>query len=80
MCKLANAQMDQADLEAVAPLVGALAGHEPNVQSLKTQARFAYLRGDPEQAVKLLSQAKGLAGEHWATESERALQEYLDGG
>jgi DNA-binding winged helix-turn-helix (wHTH) protein/tetratricopeptide (TPR) repeat protein len=80
MCKLANAQMDQADLEAVAPLVGALAGHEPNVQSLKTQARFAYLRGDPVQAVKLMTQAKGLAGAHWATESERALQEYLGGG
>jgi len=75
--KLANAHMDQADLQAAAPLVGALAGQEPNVQSLKAQARFAYLRSDIEQAIGLMSQAKELAGEHWAIESEEVLQEYL---
>ena len=76
--KLANAHMNQADLQAAAPLVGALAGQEPNVQSLKTQARFAFLRNDIEQATGLMSQAKELAGEHWAVESEAVLQDYLE--
>jgi tetratricopeptide (TPR) repeat protein len=75
--KLANAYMDQADLQAAAPMVGVLAGHEPNVQSLKAQARFAYLRTDAEQAVGLMTEAKELAGEHWARESEEDLQKYL---
>ena len=71
--------MDQADLQAAAPLVGALAGQEPNVQSLKAQARFAYLRSDSKQAVSLMSHAKELAGEHWSFDSEATLQEYLRG-
>ena len=74
--KLANALLDQMDLEAAAPLVGALSGQPANVQSLKVQARFAFLRGDAETAVRLMSEAKALAGEHWADESESALQIY----
>jgi tetratricopeptide (TPR) repeat protein len=74
--KLANAYLDQVDLEAAAPLVGALTGQPPNVQSLKVQARFAFLRGDADAAVRLMSEAKTLAGENWADESESALQKY----
>jgi tetratricopeptide (TPR) repeat protein len=77
--KLANAYMDQAELQLAAPLVGVLAGHEPNVQSLKTQARFAFLRADSMQAVKLMTQAKALAGDHWSTESEKTLQDFIEG-
>ena len=74
--KLANAYLDQQEMEAAAPLIGALSGQPPNVQSLKVRARFAFLRGDKELAVRLMSEAKTLAGEHWADESESALQKY----
>jgi DNA-binding winged helix-turn-helix (wHTH) protein/tetratricopeptide (TPR) repeat protein len=76
--KLANAHMDDSDLDAAAPLIGALAGHQPNVQSLKAQARFAFLRGDAIAAVKLMSKAKTLAAGHWADESETALRRYQE--
>jgi len=68
-----------AELQLAAPLVGVLAGHEPNVQSLKTQARFAFLRADSMQAVKLMTQAKELAGDHWSAESEKTLQNFIEG-
>ncbi|MCW8925720.1 MAG: tetratricopeptide repeat protein [Xanthomonadales bacterium] len=75
--KLANAYMDQSELQAAAPLIGSLAGGEPNVESLKAQARFAYLGNDANQAVELMSKAKTMAGENWADESEVTLQRYL---
>ena len=74
--KLANALLDQMKLEAAAPLVGALSEKPTNVQSLKVQARFAFLRGESDSAVRLMSEAKTLAGEHWADESESTLQKY----
>jgi len=77
--KLANAYMDQVELQLAAPLVGVLAGHEPNVQSLKTQARFAFLRADSTQAVELMSDAKEMSGENWSAESEETLQNYIEG-
>jgi DNA-binding winged helix-turn-helix (wHTH) protein/tetratricopeptide (TPR) repeat protein len=77
--KLANAYMDQAELQLAAPLVGVLVGHEPNVQSLKTQARFAFLRADSTQAVKLMSDAKEMSGENWSAKSEETLQNYIEG-
>ena len=75
--KLANAYMDESDLEAAAPLMGALAAGPPNVQSLKAQARFAFNRGEAERAVALMSEAKNLAGDHWADSSEATLNKYL---
>gem|GEM_PF-1159819 len=74
--KLANAYMDAQDLDAAAPLIGALASLEPNVQSLKAQARFSYLRGNPGQAVELMRRARELAGDKWSDESEETLAEY----
>jgi tetratricopeptide (TPR) repeat protein len=74
--KLANAYMDQANIEAAAPLIGAMATQEPNVQALKARARFAFLDGDADTAVRLMSQARELAGEHWAQESEQAFLRY----
>lgn len=76
--KLANAHLDQMDMEAAAPLVGALSGQPSNVRSLEVQARFAFLRDDAEAAVRLMSEARTLAGEHWADESETALQKYQE--
>jgi DNA-binding winged helix-turn-helix (wHTH) protein/tetratricopeptide (TPR) repeat protein len=74
--KLANAYMDESDLGSVAPLIGSLAAGPANVQSLKTQARFAFLRGEPPRAVSLMSEAKTLAGENWSEASEASLREY----
>jgi DNA-binding winged helix-turn-helix (wHTH) protein/tetratricopeptide (TPR) repeat protein len=74
--KLANLFLDESDLDSAAPLVGALSGQEPNVQSLKVQARYAFERGDAENALKLMQQAKKLAGENWANESETTLLQY----
>ncbi len=76
--KLANVFLDESDIESAAPLIGALSGQEPNVQSLKVQARYAFDRGNAETAVKLMKQAKLLAGKHWAEESEDTLLKYLD--
>jgi tetratricopeptide (TPR) repeat protein len=76
--KLANAYMDQAELQLAAPLVGVLAGHESNVQSLKAQARYAFMKADSTQALKLMSEAKELAGENWSAESEETLQNYIE--
>ena len=48
----------------------------PNVQSLKSQARFAFMRGETELAVRLMTEAKVLADAHWSAESEAAFQKY----
>jgi hypothetical protein len=77
--KLANAYMDQSELEAAAPLIGALAGDEPTTQSLVTQARFAFLRGPLDAAVELMRQAREQAGDHWLADYEDLLQSYLSG-
>ncbi len=74
--KLADAHLDLGDVEAAEPLIGALTDHEPDVQSLKVQARFAFMRENPQKAVELMAQAKDKAGEHWADDSEATLREY----
>lgn len=74
--KLANLYMDLGDFEKVAPIIGVLAANPPNVSSYKTQARFAFHRGDSKRAVELMSRAKQLAGKHWSAESEATLKEY----
>jgi len=76
LVRLLNAQLDAGDLEAAAPLAGALAGHGPTIGSLKARARFARARGENGQAVALLKEAKTLAGTAWDAESEALLTEY----
>jgi len=76
--KLANAFMDRSDLDSAAPLIGALTGQEPNTNSLVTQARFAFMRGNADAAVELMSHARELSGSYWADESEALLQQYRD--
>jgi DNA-binding winged helix-turn-helix (wHTH) protein/tetratricopeptide (TPR) repeat protein len=75
--RLAEAWMDLGEPERAAPLVGLLAGDEPNVPSLKTQARFAFESGDPARAIDLMQAAKERAGTHWSPASEAALESYL---
>ena len=74
--RLMNAYLDAGELDAAAPLAGALAGHEPTVAALKAQARFARARGENARAVSLLEEAKGLAGAQWDAENEALLAEY----
>jgi len=74
--KLANAYMDQNDLEAAAPLAGALAAKVQDVQVLLTRARFDYLRANPVSAVALMTEAKNLAKEKWSQHQESLLQQY----
>jgi DNA-binding winged helix-turn-helix (wHTH) protein/tetratricopeptide (TPR) repeat protein len=74
--RLLNAQLDAGNIDAAAPLAGALAASEPSVPSLKAQARFAAARGEKQQAMNLLQQAKTLAGANWDAESEALLTEY----
>lgn len=75
--KLANAYMDISNLDEAAPIMGALAAGSANIESLKAQARFTYLRGDADKAARLMSEAKTLAGNAWSDESEAILKEYL---
>ena len=77
--KLADAYMDIQDLETAAPLIGALAGGDENVQSLKTRARFRFLRGEAGRAAELMTRAKTLAGQAWADENEAMLTQYTAG-
>jgi len=74
--RLLNAHLDAGDVESAAPLAGTLAGREPGVASLMARARFARARGETEQAVALLEQAKTLAGAGWGPENEALLTEY----
>jgi len=75
--KLANAYMDQEDLDAAAPIAGALAAREQDVQVLLTRARFDYLRGNREGAVELMNAARNLAGVNWTPDQESLLQQYV---
>jgi tetratricopeptide (TPR) repeat protein/DNA-binding winged helix-turn-helix (wHTH) protein len=77
--KLANAHMDLDDLDAAAPLVGSLAGKDPEIQILITRARFDFLRDNQSSAIKLMRQAKSVAGVAWTAENEELLQVYSEG-
>ena len=77
--KLANAYLDNADLDAAAPLIGALSNQEATTQSLLVQARFNYMRGDAEQALELMLRARELAGDKWSEKSEALLHKYQSG-
>ena len=74
--ELANAYMDNAELDNAAPLIGALSGQEATVQSLKVQARFSHLQDNTDKAVKLMNRARELAGDKWSDESEAILAGY----
>jgi DNA-binding winged helix-turn-helix (wHTH) protein/tetratricopeptide (TPR) repeat protein len=77
--KLAETHMDQGDLGAAAPLIGALSRQEDNPEALRTRARFAFLDGDPVTAVQHMEAAREMAGQAWKNEDEAALERYREG-
>ena len=70
--------MDQGAMDAVAPLIGALSRQEDNIPALKTQARYSFLEGESDAAVKMMERARVLAGQSWSEESEALLQKYRE--
>ena len=76
LVKLADLKLDLADLEAAAPLIGALSGQEANPRSLGVQARYAWARGERERAIDLMEAARKQAGEAWTPENEALLAGY----
>ena len=74
--RLASIYLDVGELDAAASMLGFLVEQEPSVYNLKLQARYAHLTGDAAQAVTFMSEAKTLAGEAWAEDSEQLLTEY----
>ena len=76
LAKLAEAYMDIDDLEAAAPLMGALSGDQENIPSLKAQARFAWLRGNSANSIELMSRARTLSTAGWTADDEALLQKY----
>jgi tetratricopeptide (TPR) repeat protein len=79
MRKLSDVYMDLGQLEAAAPLIGALSRQEDNVQALKARARFAYLENDAKTAIQHMESARELAGDAWSEESEAKLKRYREG-
>ena len=78
LIKLANLQMDLKNLLETERLVGALANLEPSASALKTQARYAWLSGDAENATKLMSEAREQAGDRWDEADQAQLQMYKE--
>jgi putative YhdH/YhfP family quinone oxidoreductase len=76
--KLAGVLMDQGDLKATAPLVGALSALEESSDSLKVQARYSHLNGDPVMALELMERARELAGLTWEESDQNTLDAYRD--
>jgi len=78
MWKLAGTHMDLGDLEAAAPLIGALSRQEDNVDALKARARYAWLDGAAPNAAQLMEAARELAGDAWDDEDEEMLRRYRE--
>jgi DNA-binding winged helix-turn-helix (wHTH) protein/tetratricopeptide (TPR) repeat protein len=76
LVKQANVLMDLGQLDAAAPLVGALSGQERTLSSLMAQARFAFQDGDAALATQLMETARERAGDDWDEESEAILRSY----
>jgi tetratricopeptide (TPR) repeat protein len=77
--KLANVFLDNGDLAAAEPLVGALieSGEMPSV--LRVRARYAYLRGDSDRAVELMETLRSTFADDWTDADTDALDRYLEG-
>lgn len=74
--KLANAHLDIENLAAVEPLIGIMIEEGEATGSLILRARYAFVRGDNEQALALMESAKEAAGEDWTGSSEEVLAGY----
>lgn len=78
LAKRAAVLMDLGDLNATAPLVGALSALEASYDSLKVQARFSHLNGDSAMALELMERARKLAGLTWDEDDQHTLDAYRD--
>ncbi len=67
------------DLQAAAPLAGALAGFTPTSDSLAARASYAHASGDSGTATSLMEQARAMAGSGWDEKSESELANYRAG-
>ena len=76
--KLADLHLDRNEADAVEPLIGYLIEHDESPASVRTQARYAYLRGDTTRAVELMESAEALAGDAWRDEDAALLTEYRE--
>ncbi len=76
--KLADLYLDRDDADAVEPLIGYLIEHDESPASVRTQARYAFLRGDVARAVALMEFAEELAGDTWRDVDAALLAEYRE--
>ncbi len=76
LVKQASVLLERGELEAVAPLVGALAAQPDDADGLRIQARYAGAAGDTERAAGLLERARQLAGQGWTETDQRMLEEW----
>jgi tetratricopeptide (TPR) repeat protein len=74
--KLANVHLDVENFAAVEPLIGIMIEEGETTESLILRARFAFVKGDNEQALALMESAKESAGEYWSESSEEVLAGY----
>lgn len=76
--KLADVHLDRNEADAVEPLIGYLIEHDESPASVRTQARYAFLRGDVSRAVELMESAEALAGDAWRDADAALLAEYRE--
>jgi len=76
LARLVEHYLDAGDLEAAAPLVGALSALAPGVRSLQVQARYAWAREERDKAARLMEEARTLAGDASPAENQALLANY----
>ena len=74
--KLANVHLDVENFAAVEPLIGIMIEEGETTESLILRARYAFVKGDNEQALALMESAKEAAGEDWSESREELLAGY----
>lgn len=74
--KLADLHLGRDEADAVEPLIGYLIEHDESPASVRTQARYAFLRGDLARAIALMESAEQLAGDAWRDADAALLAEY----
>ncbi|MFV8819885.1 tetratricopeptide repeat protein [Haliea sp. E17] len=73
---LLRALVTTGDLQAAAPLAGALAGFDATPANLSARANYAFASGDSTAAVNLMEQARALAGTNWDESAASELARY----
>lgn len=76
--KLASRLLDNSDIATAEPLVGYLVDQPDTFETLKLRARFAFMSGDSDRSVELMSLAKTIAAEDWTDADEQSLARYRE--